>query len=154
MSDWIKVQDSLEMIFNLLFGHELSLFALAHLRKMKISPLDFADFLWNKMGLILLNRKVSNKDFGIEIRDFIDQTTQSGTAHILFVGNQAHQKFPPLSCKNQSAMVIHPSGTVLNRKGETGNNQRSRYYNDWIACNGQSLVNSTGLCLSTFKLFK
>ena len=26
VSDWIKVQDSLEMIFNLLFGHELSFY--------------------------------------------------------------------------------------------------------------------------------
>jgi hypothetical protein len=156
VSNWIKVQDSLEMIFNLLFGHKRSLYALADLRKLQISPIKFAEFLWSEAKLILLNRNIEGIDYGDEIRDFINHETQHSTAHILFVGEKAAKNFPTLSCKNKTAMAIHPSGNNLNKKKSqrTTTISRHRYYNDWIDCNGETLVDSTGLCLTTFRLFK
>jgi len=149
VSDWIKIQDSLEMVFNLIFGHKRSLLALAYLRENHIPPIDFADFLWTKARLILLNRYVDDYDFGGKIKLFIEKNTQSGaTSHILFVGNESENNFPSLSCVYKSAISIHPSGVNINFK-----NRRLRYYDNWIDCNNANLVKNNGLSLSSFRVF-
>lgn len=55
VTDWVKVQDSLEMLFNLMFGHKQSLFALAELRASNICPIEFADLLWEHAHLVMVN---------------------------------------------------------------------------------------------------
>jgi len=149
VSDWVKVQDSLEMIFNLLFGHQRSLYALAFLRDMNISPIDFAQFLWEKARVILVNRYVGNNDNGIDIKAFIEKYSKDSIAHILFVGNESENNFPSPSCKFTSAIAIHPSGNNLNHE-----NRRLRYYDNWITCQGNLLKDCNALNLSTFRVFQ
>src|ERR1017187_2354858 len=113
VSDWIKVQDSLEMIFNLMFGQQRSLCALAYLRCNEITPIQFAEFLWSKAKILLLNRHVDVIDYAPDIKAFIEQHASESKAHILFVGKKSESNFPSLSCSNATAIAIHPSGTNL-----------------------------------------
>lgn len=61
VKDWIKIQDSLEMIFNLLFNGSInSLKVLAYLRENSIKAHEFADYLYRKYRIILTNINISN----------------------------------------------------------------------------------------------
>lgn len=150
VSEWIKVQDSLEMIFNLMFGTENSLEALACLKKSKITPLKFSEFLWNQAKFILLNRHVKEKDKQKTIAKFIKNQSKSIPVNILFVGNEAESNFPPLPDNCLSACAIHPSGTNLNFSG-----RRIRYYDNWYTFQGKELTKkSENFSLTKFQIFK
>jgi len=63
VTDWIKIQDSLEMIFNLLTGDSVrSLKVLSYLRKEQIPAHEFACYLYENYNLILINRFNNNNN--------------------------------------------------------------------------------------------
>lgn len=150
VSDWIKIQDSLEMTFNLIFGRENSLEALSLLKKLKIPPLEFADILWQKAQFVLVNRLVNGKDNKNIISKFIQDKAKSSSVDVLFVGNKAELNFPGLPCNCNSACAIHPSGLNLNSAA-----RRIRYYDNWYTFKGKELVNkSEKFNIADFRIFK
>ncbi|MGY3806290.1 hypothetical protein ACWNG8_03970 [Aeromonas veronii] len=57
VTNWIKVQDSLEMLFNLLTGSPIkSLKMLSYLREKNIPPQEFSLYLYQSHKIILINR--------------------------------------------------------------------------------------------------
>ena len=121
VSEWIKIQDSLEMIFNLLFGSSRSIEAICYLKKHLISPQDFAESLWKNSNVLLVNRMVNGQDQQRLIINFIAQQTIK--VHILFVGDKSLHGFrKTTTISNHSALAIHPSGINLNNP-----NQKIRY---------------------------
>jgi len=135
VSEWIKIQDSLEMIFNLLFGSSLSIEAISYLKKHSITPQDFAESLYYNANILLLNRMVRGQDKQQLIINFIEgQTIQ---VHTLFVGKKSLQGFRKSTNLNKnSALAIHPSGVNLNN-----HNQKIRYADNWYTCIGDQLNN-------------
>lgn len=132
VSEWIKVQDSMEMLLNVLFGYERSLYALAVLRSEHISPVDFADFLWFEGNVALFN--VYGHD-GATNKSVIGEHMQAaaryspGYVHVLLVGKTAARAFPKRAADITYVEAIHPSGVNL-----LNSNLRERYYSDWIRC--------------------
>lgn len=132
VSEWIKVPDSLEMLFNVLFGYERSLHALAVLRSEHISPVDFADFLWLEANVALFNMYghdgATNKSV---ISEHMQATARysPGHVHVLLVGKAAARAFPKRAADITYVEAIHPSGVNL-----LNCDLRERYYNDWILC--------------------
>lgn len=130
VTDWIKIQDSLEMIFNLIFGNNvISLNALAYLRQNKIDPEEFALYLLTKHRIILINRH-DNNDNKYNIQRLVDHLMEikepEEKINILFVGKKSKTKLY-LKKDNQIKLgeIIHPSGVNLNLKS-------NEYYEAWF----------------------
>jgi len=118
--DWIKIQSSLEMMFNLLSGSSFkSLKILAWLRGNKITPIEFAKYLLNVHKLMLVNKKDSKGSCNSpNIRDLVKRiNNQNQKVNILFTGSIFFSK----GLKNNNGItndlgwVYHPSGYNLNK---------------------------------------
>ncbi|WP_156309912.1 hypothetical protein [Vibrio nereis] len=143
VNEWIKVQDSLEMIFNLLFGRENSLKALSYLRMHAIPANVFAEQLWSKAKVLLVNRFVGGVDQKSNIEEFI-KSNESARIHVLFVGKKAYEKHN-IEGNYQYALALHPSGNNL-RLSE-------KYADNWYYCKGEQLKpKSANFCYEIFRV--
>ncbi|ATB42826.1 hypothetical protein CYFUS_008305 [Cystobacter fuscus] len=149
VGDWIKIQDSLEMLFNLLFRHECALSALDFLRSNRIDPVSFADSLWDRAGVALFNRTVDGEDKGVDIWCFArGQAEVSQEVLMLFAGEKAAHQFPGVCSNCKSAVAIHPSGVNLN-------NDPVKYSNTWYRCDENALrVVNGGFRLDEFRILR
>lgn len=132
VTDWIKIQDSLEMVFNLLFKNTVnSIKVLSYLRenKDKITAEQFANYLYRKYSIVLTNNSIDNDSDNIEnIKKLIERLDKP--TYLLIVGNSASESFDKMDKSKMNikgyAKFIHPSGQVL------GNPCcRERYFNNW-----------------------
>lgn len=133
---WIKIQDSIEMIFNLLAGDCVrALQILSYLREHQISAVKFAEYLLERHGLMLVNRigveyeekGISEQDQKKSIEDVISQKMQEGkhVSVLLVGGNNMSFKidgFNGFKC----GKVLHPSGANLSKSG-----MALKYYKTW-----------------------
>lgn len=148
VSNWIKIQDSLEMIFNLLFGRKRSLEAICFLKGKDISAQIFAESLWDKAKVILVNRNTNGQDRKKEIVNFAKQ--QSLPGQFLFVGNKSADTFTGIPNNYKSAIAIHPSGANLNKPS-----LNQRYTDNWLSCIGEQLQNEdSNFNYNAFKLLR
>lgn len=140
VSDWIKVQDSLEMIFNLLFnGNKNSIRVLSFLRNNNIKADEFADYINKNYSIILTNITNKNKyDNYSNINKFIK--SQGKQVCYCLVGKNAQYKFKNVALMNK-VEFIHPSGVNLNT-------QNGVYYSDWY-----TLKNKQPALINEFIIF-
>lgn len=121
-NQWMKIQDSLEMIFNLLTGNSTtSLEILAYLRRNKntASPCAFARYLSINHNMVLINRRnekgISQVSQIKKLLRTIRGKNNNVSINILFIGDsQIHKDFGI----HKSGYVIHPSGYNLNNNPE------------------------------------
>ena len=113
---WAKIQDSLEMIFNLLCQSSIrSLKILSYLREKKIPSYQFAQYLYAQRKVVLINRYDSNGNSQFKgIKNMIDNLAY---CHYLIVGDLAHKSIARSSVISL-AKVIHPSGVNLNKNSQ------------------------------------
>jgi hypothetical protein len=137
VNDWIKIQDSLEMIFNLLTGgSNKSLKMLSYLREHTISTFEFACYLYEKRKILLINRfafpnKNKKRESNLSvIKKTISDLPGSNNVFMLIVGNR---NFKSLKKIARLGKVIHPSGIVLNTKPND-------YYETWYKFNNNRLI--------------
>jgi hypothetical protein len=138
VTDWIKIQDSLEMVFNLLTGSsKKALQVLSYLRCNDISAIEFANYLVEKRNLVLINRKNGPNELNLD--EHICKLTQSintehGSVEILYVGEKSI--VPSLNDAKglikKISRVIHPSGVTLNTLSE-------EYYAVWYQQDNKAL---------------
>lgn len=150
VNQWIKVQDSQEMLFNLLFGANDSIRAFANLKSFSISAKTFAEEIWEKTNTLLVNRFVNERDQKNKIKKFIKaEHKNNGRTYILFVGQEAFSNFGLLPRYVSKAIAIHPSGVNLNFES------RQKTYTDcWFHCNNVSLINKDDdFDLKLFRIF-
>lgn len=151
VNQWIKVQDSQEMLFNLLFGVEDSIRALANLKSLSISAETFAEELWEKSKTLFVNRFVDEIDQKNKIEEFINSLNENNMhLYILFVGQESYSNFGLLPRNVSKAIAIHPSGVNLNFAS------RQKTYTDcWFHCNNDSLINKDDdFDLGLFRIFE
>ena len=130
---WIKIQHSLEMIFNLLFnGNVNGTKALAYLREEKIDVEEFANYLYKDFNIILINENNNRRN----IKKFIKNENKD--TYLLLVGyasqdfykvlNESQRKFDQEVAGKIKGVInfIHPSGYNLNI--ETASN---KLYKNW-----------------------
>lgn len=130
---WIKIQDSLEMIFNLLFNGSVNgTKALAYLRENKIDVKEFADYLYKDFNIILINEKNNRNN----IKNFIKKWNKD--TYLLLVGCQSQDFYKVLNNSKRKVEkevagkikgvinFIHPSGYNLNNK-----NSSNKLYKNW-----------------------
>lgn len=165
VSDWIKVQDSLEMIFNLLVGPSHSLSVLSYLKTHNISPECFAEYLAQEHSIYLFNSKdqVSHVTQFIRVTDikssqkvFRKKSCKKKmnkknmlrkkasikknipkyvSYHVLYVGDQT--PLPLLShIPYERGQAIHCSGVNLNKYS-------NKYYNTWYLFKDSELKGKT-----------
>ncbi len=132
VNQWIKITDSLEAIFNLLFQDSvLSIRAIVYLKANNISAKDFALYLLEKHKILLINRyldsKKKNKKFnGMKDRkqyllNLLNLLTSNNTNNIvikiLFVGKESLKDLN-LNFNNVFfGEVIHPSSNNIGKSG-------------------------------------
>lgn len=153
--DWVKIQASLEMIFNLLSGSSSkSLEILAWLRKNKISPIEFAKYLLDTHKLILVNKEDSKGNcISSNIRKLVRIiNNQNQKVNILFTGSiffsQGLKKNNGI--KNNLGWVYHPSGYNLNKYS-------INYEDIWYNFNQNEVKNTSKaktVKLNNFMIFK
>lgn len=145
VNEWIKIQDSLEMIFNLLCTPQQTLGLLNYLKVKKISPTQFADFLYEKYKIVLVNRFDINLNCQKNKITALINRNLDKKIHILFVGKKATFQLP----KNNNiefATAVHSSGVVLNTYPDI-------YYRTWYKSDDTALLNkTTNFTLKTFKI--
>lgn len=142
VTDWVKVQDSLEMIFNLFCRPNKSLELLSYLKSKNISPIDFANFLFDRYKIILVNHHVNQKN---NILNLIDSHSVSNKVHVLFVGANASFSLPQ-NPNIEYAQALHSSGVNLN-------NSPMLYHDTWYNLNNQALTHKTpNFTLDTFRI--
>lgn len=136
VSDWIKIQDSLEMIFNLLTGDsERSLMVLSYLRKNRIPATEFAFYLEHIHKLVLINRKnIQGNLISPHTIKEIKNAKRTKPVHFLGVGDRGYKRIK----SNSSAFgeAIHPSGVNLN-------NHPADYYDTWYKLDNSKIENKT-----------
>lgn len=121
VNDWVKVQDSLEMIFNLLTrdsAKTLKILSFLRTKKDIITPVKFIQYLLDRHNMILVNKydKDGIKSNAIkEITKKINED-ESQKVNILFIGdNQFYQGLQGTNgLINNIGYVFHSSGVVLN----------------------------------------
>lgn len=153
VNDWIKIQDSLEMVFNLLFGKDEAIPALALLKKKNITPSAFAESLFFKTGTLFVNRFIGDVDQKKIILSFIkDPTYKNYTIYVLFTGEKAFKNFGALPTNVSKAKAIHPSSVNLNITNKI--NRQQTYTDCWYLCNNNSLVlKDQSFNISLFRIF-
>lgn len=151
VNDWIKIQDSLEMICNLIFnGSVNSLKALYYLREKNIKSNQFANYLFYNYGIILTN--ISNQaccktyDNADNIRNIINDLNRK--TNLLIAGDDAEYGYNRIiknyinnSINKHIYRCIHPSGVNLN-------NCSSDYYKNWY-----TLIDRNNNSLQHFSIF-
>ena len=151
-TEWIKIQDSLEMIFNLLFNGSVNgTKALAYLRENKIDVKEFADYLYKDFNIILINEK-SNRD---NIKEFIKSKDKD--TYLLLVGCESQDFYKVISKSKRKfekeiagkikgvINFIHPSGYNLNNKDSS-----NKLYKNWYEL--KSNVDLENQYIDKFKL--
>lgn len=159
VTDWIKIQDSLEMICNLLFnGTVNSLKVLAYLRENKIGADGFSNYLFCNYGIILTNiRNLTDDDKTDDdktgdlqkdnIKNLILELGRS--TNLLSVGSKSIEKCNEIKSDigNKISIdiyeCIHPSGNNLI------NGRDKEYYENWY-----NLISSNNKNLYKFSIFK
>lgn len=151
VTQWVKVQDSLEMIFNLLCGtSDKSLEVLSYVRSQKISAWEFALYLEFAHKLILINREsASGTDNSLVTGALINNLMINNIVKLLMVGSR---KLPVINSRtvipNEYGQCIHPSGLNLN-------NHNVIYYEIWYKMNNQQVVNkSMNFNINDFSVLK
>ncbi|MGG3926522.1 hypothetical protein ABET51_11045 [Metabacillus fastidiosus] len=159
VSEWIKVQDSLEMIFNLLFGKETSLKVIVFLKEHDVSPQTFADYLYREHCIILVNRfglklnenqKHRPKNLEKIINTIKNELKKQEVkrASVLFVGDDLSKRVQQIKdC--EWGLALHPSGVNLNN-----DKQNKKYYQIWYYANEDAIEKkSENFKLKHFKIF-
>lgn len=140
VNDWIKVQDSLEMIFNLIFADSTrSLRAISYLRENHIDAEEFGIYLFENHKIILINREkilVSNKTI-YPYENLIKELEKKSKVQVLFVGGDLPKK--KYTDKTKIGSVIHPSGVNLNFE-----DRREKYYSVWYEHNNEKVTTLDG----------
>ncbi|QGM30156.1 hypothetical protein GI482_07100 [Bacillus sp. N3536] len=145
VNDWIKVQDSLEMIFNLFCRPNISLKMISYLKSNNISPIQFADFLFERYKIVLVNHFDSNENSQQSIILNLINRYPSCDVYVLFVGEKTSFQLPQ-SRNIMKARALHPSGKVLNTN-------TSGYYDTWYNLNNSALKNiSPNFTLDIFRI--
>lgn len=131
VTDWIKIQDSLEMVFNLLFNRKGNksngINVLSYLRENNIPSDEFADYLYKKYSIILTNITNNYDNDNINnIKGLINKIKKP--TYLLLVGNKAQQQIGNIRNNHNKGYVefIHPSGNNLNRS-----NTQEDYFKNW-----------------------
>ncbi len=125
---WIKIQDSLEMIFNLLTGSSSrSLEVLSYLRKNRIPTCCFAAYLFNKHKLILVNRSSGYT----AINSLINSLPSD--VDVLMIGKRKFGDYQNNLKVQNLGFVLHPSGRNLNSNSQ-------QYYDTWYELNPQNVT--------------
>ncbi|MFM5538440.1 hypothetical protein ACET8U_12245 [Aeromonas veronii] len=129
VTNWIKVQDSLEMLFNLLTGSPIkSLKMLSYLREKNIPTKEFSLYLYQSHKIILINRfnyphkHKKRKSQLSHIKEMIKGLNSQ--CHYLMVGDRLHQSISSIKNVAEIGKIIHPSGVNLN-------NYRKDYFRTW-----------------------
>jgi len=152
--DWVKIQSSLEMIFNLLSGSSIkSLEILAWLRGNKIPPIEFAKYLLNAHNLMLVNKKDSKGNcISSKITTLVRKiNSRNQKINILFAGKYFLDELVENNgIKNDLGWVYHPSSNNLN-------NFSKIYNNIWYNFNQKEVKNTSKtktVKLNKFMIFK
>ncbi len=131
VNNWAKIQDSIEMIFNILTGSSVkSLNILSYLREKStlITPQKFAKYLFQNHNIILINKyNLSNSNYKLSKKDLFSFIANYGFSeniifNFLFIGDNQFNQGLPEDCKN--GYVLHSSGYNLNT-------QNVKYFNTW-----------------------
>lgn len=146
VDDWIKVQDSLEMIFNLFCRPNKSLELISYLKSSNISPVNFANFLFTYYKIILVNHLNSNNiSQRNSILNLIQSHSSNNKVHVLFIGEKAYFSLPQ-NTNIEYAKALHCSGVNLN-------NNPVLYHDIWYNLNSQALTHRTlNFTLDTFRI--
>lgn len=136
VTNWIKIQDSLEMVFNLLFKNNINgLKALCFLRENNVDAQQFAQYLYRKYSIILTNSRLSNDlDNMKNIKKLVKEIDKP--TYFLLVGDIARKDYMRVMKDEKIqgvAHLIHPSGMVLNN-GRNSN----KYYKNWYSLEGDN----------------
>lgn len=152
--DWVKIQSSLEMIFNLLSGSSSkSLEILAWLRGNKIIPSQFAEYLFNVYKLMLVNKESSKGNcISSKITTLVRKiNSQNQKNNILFAGKYFLDELVENNeITNDLGWVYHPSSNNLN-------NFSKIYNNIWYKFNQNEVKNTSKaktVKLNKFMIFK
>jgi len=150
VTDWIKIQDSLEMIFNLMTGGSVrTLKILSYLREKHILAHEFALYLYQQHKIIFINRftyPIGNENRSSQltvIKKLI--TSLNSPCHLLIVGDREYIALSSLNNCIETAKVLHPSGVVLNIHSQ-------KYFDTWYSLNNSACTyKTTGFSLNNFK---
>ncbi|NOH86067.1 hypothetical protein F0249_20075 [Vibrio sp. 03-59-1] len=142
VNQWIKIQDSLEMVFNLISGNSTrSLEILAYLRRNLISSYEFATYLFVHRRVVLVNRFTDAKSNPStrysqlnKIKELVSDLEYP--CHYLIVGERPKTTIEKWSNVLEVGVVYHTSGVVLN-------NYSNEYYETWYALNDQACKDKT-----------
>lgn len=134
VDDWVKIQDSLEMCFNLMCGSSnKSIRVLSYLRTNNISAWEFAIYLESKHKLMLINRKdASGKSLIGNTVKLLSNLKKTHSVHFLMVGSRKCKSI--INNVNVLGRCIHPSGVNLNNNG-------GLYHKIWYQRDNSSVVN-------------
>lgn len=145
VNDWVKVQDSLEMIFNLLCTPNKSLEMISYLKSNNISPIEFTNFLFERFKIVLVNHFDSNNNSQQNIISNLIKRYSSCNIYVLFVGKKASFQLPQ-NISIEAARALHSSGNVLNTNS-------SGYYETWYKLNNSALKDrSPNFTLDVFRI--
>lgn len=137
VDDWVKIQDSLEMCFNLMSGSShKSIRILSYLRMNNISAWEFAVYLESKHNLMLINRQDdSGKSLMGNTSKLLSNLKSAYKIHFLMVGSREFKTI--MNNVNVLGQCIHPSGVNLNNNGDL-------YHKIWYQRDNSSVVNHLG----------
>jgi hypothetical protein len=134
---WVKIQDSLEMCFNLMSGSSnKSIRILSYLRMNNISAWEFAVYLESKHNLMLINRQDdSGQSLMGNTSKLLSNLKSTYKVHFLMVGSRKFKTI--MNNVNVLGQCIHPSGVNLNNNGDL-------YHKIWYQRDNSSVVNHLG----------
>ena len=124
-NDWLCITSTLEMIFRLLFSdHATAVCAIGWLKKHSVSPVTFANYLWDKHHIVLANSDVNKTQ---QLYDKLIKMASIKRVYVLCLGLKnsfyLNNKGAVPSTKTVLfGKVIHPSSRNVNSK---------RYYKTW-----------------------
>lgn len=134
VNDWIKIQDSLEMIFNLIFNvrsnRANSIKILSYLREKKIPSDEFADYIYKKYSLLLTNITCKYENDNINNITGLINSIKKPT-YLLLVGSDARDKVNKINSEYIKDYIdfIHPSGNNLSNSKDI--DKLKKYYKNW-----------------------
>ncbi len=150
VKDWIKIQDSLEMLFNLVTGDfKRSLRVLSYLRYNDIPAHEFALYLYSSRRIVLVNRfthPAGNERRESQLPDIkkLIGMVIKVDCHVLIVGDRGYEELENLEHVVELGRVLHPSGVVLNMHS-------ADYYKTWYQFDDKVCRYTTdGFSLSNF----
>lgn len=161
VNKWMKVQDSLEMIFNLFFEAKYSLAFLNYLKKSSIDPYEFANYLLEKHNVLLINFYDAKGEENVQKIQNLLEKEKEKEIKILAVGKKAEEFAEKINNKFSSCEVngvIHPSGNNIIIKAQTKAQTKAKakkmkhetYYENWY----ENKINGDSSFLSNFRLIK